>query len=178
MAGEITIREARSDECGAVSAILLAAYAQYFPPADAPIDDEERKAWDEYRDNISDVGSRLANSTLLVAESDGVILGSVTYYAPGQRDTVDDAWPEGWASIRLLGVHPDARGRKVGRLLMDECMRRAHEAKATTMGLHTTQLMDVAREMYLRMGFQRFPEYDFYPTPDFCVEAYRLVLDR
>jgi hypothetical protein len=36
--------------------------------------------------------------------------------------------------------------------------------------------MDVARAMYLRLGFRRVPEYDFHPAPDFTVEAFQLDL--
>ena len=64
----------------------------------------------------------------------------------------------------------------IGRLLMDECLRRSRLRAATTMGLHTTELMAVARGMYERMGFVRVPEYDFEPGPGIIVMAYRLDL--
>jgi hypothetical protein len=44
------------------------------------------------------------------------------------------------------------------------------------MALHTTQMMQVARAMYERMGFVRVPEFDFSPVPGFLVMAYRLTL--
>ena len=46
---------------------------------------------------------------------------------------------------------------------MDECLRRSRQLGAHTLGLHTTELMAVARGMYERMGFLRVPEYDFHP---------------
>ena len=85
-------------------------------------------------------------------------------------------WPATWAGFRLLAVHPDARGRGVGRLLTEECIRRARETGRAAVGLHTTMLMNVARAMYERMGFVRIPEYDFFPIPSFRVMAYRLTL--
>jgi ribosomal protein S18 acetylase RimI-like enzyme len=84
--------------------------------------------------------------------------------------------PETWAGFRLLAVHPDARGHGLGRLLTLECLRRAREAEARTLGLHTSSLMAVARAMYLRMGFRHAPEHDFTPTPGFLVESYRMDL--
>jgi len=175
MAGELTIRDARGEELDAVSALLIDAYAQFMPPP-RELTAEERAGWDGYRRNIADVWSRVPVSSTIVAERDGKLLGSVNYYAPGQADTVDGAWPNGWASIRLLGVSPQARGLGIGRALMAECLRRARADGATTMGLHTTQLMDVARAMYLRLGFRRVPEHDFHPAPDFTVEAFQLDL--
>ena len=100
----------------------------------------------------------------------------MNYYAPGQTDSVDGAWPDGWASIRLLGVSPNARGLGIGQALMKESLRRARADGARTMGLHTTALMDVARAMYLRLGFKRVPAHDFHPAPDFTVEAFQLDL--
>jgi ribosomal protein S18 acetylase RimI-like enzyme len=176
MLGELRIRDARKEDLDAVSALLLDAYAQYMPPSVEAITAEERAGWEGYRQNIADVWSRAPISSTIVAERDGKLLGSVNYYAPGQADSVDDPWPDGWASIRVLGVSLQARGLGIGRALMDECLRRARADGATTMGLHTTMLMDVARAMYLRLGFTRVPEYDFHPTLDFTVEAYELKL--
>ena len=176
MAGELSIRDAHEEDLDAVSALLLDAYAQYMRPPREALSAEERAGWEGYRQNIADVWSRAPISSTIVAERDGKLLGSVNYYAPGQVDSLDGAWPEGWASIRLLGVSPQARGLGVGRVLMAECLRRARADGATTMGLHTTTLMNVARAMYLRLGFTRVPEYDFHPAPDFTVEAYELNL--
>ena len=176
IAGELTIRDARNDELDEVSALLVAAYAQYMPLPSATRTPEESAGWEGYRRNVADVWSRAPISSTIVAARDGDLLGSVNYYAPGQSDSPDDAWPDGWASIRLLGVSPQARGLGVGRALMVECLRRARADGATTMGLHTTMLMDVARAMYMRLGFKRAPKYDFHPAPDFTVEAYELKL--
>ena len=176
MAGALAIRDAKKEDLDAVSALLVDAYAEYMPPPRQVLTAEERAGWDGYRRNIADVWSRAPISSTIVAERDGALLGSVNYYAPGQADSPDGAWPDGWASIRLLAVSPQARGLGIGRTLMNECLRRARADGATTMGLHTTKLMDVARAMYLRLGFTRVPEHDFHPTPDFTIEAYRLSL--
>ncbi|OLC55188.1 MAG: hypothetical protein AUH85_09935, partial [Chloroflexi bacterium 13_1_40CM_4_68_4] len=125
MAAELKIRDALTEELEAVSALLLEAYAQYMPPPNEATTAEERAGWEGYRHNIADVWSRAPISSTIVAERDGKLLGSVNYYAPGQTDSRDEPWPDGWASIRLLGVSPQARGLGIGRALMDECLRRA-----------------------------------------------------
>jgi ribosomal protein S18 acetylase RimI-like enzyme len=176
MESGLTIRDAKVEDLEGVSALLVDAYAQFMRPPRDVLTAEERAAWDGYRRNIADVWSRAPISSTIVAERDAKLLGSVNYYAPGQADSLDGAWPDGWASIRLLGVLPQARGLGIGRALITECLRRARADGATTMGLHTTQLMDVARAMYLRLGFTRAPSYDFHPAPDFTVEAFRLDL--
>jgi GNAT superfamily N-acetyltransferase len=147
---------------------MVSAYAEYRPPDPPPM-------WRAYEEEIRDVRRRLGVSTLIVAEDAGRLAGAVTYY-PNASDEPYGRWPSKWAVLRLLAVHPDIRGRGIGRLLTEECLRRARHAGRTAMGLHTTDLMTVARAMYERMGFVRVPEHDFYPVPSFHVMAYRLPL--
>jgi ribosomal protein S18 acetylase RimI-like enzyme len=163
-----TLREARPDELDTVGQVMEAAYQEYMPP-------NPSREWLAYREEVRDVRRRLGVSTLIVAEIDGRLVGAVTYYPDGSRET-NAAWPPSWAVFRLLAVHPDVRGRGIGRLLTEECIRRARAARCEAVGLHTTHLMTVARTMYERMGFVRFPELDFFPAPQFRVMAYRLTL--
>ena len=163
-----SLREARPDELDAIGEMMVAAYAEFTPPNPPPV-------WRVYEDEIRDVRSRLAAATLIVAEDAGGLVGAVTYYPDATKET-NTAWPASWAVFRLLAVHPAARGRGIGRLLTDECIRRARTAGSAAIGLHTTQLMNVARAMYERMGFVRVPELDFFPVPQFRVMAYRLAL--
>lgn len=132
-------------------------------------------AWESYLEDIMDVRGRLAVSELIVAEEHGRLVGTVTLYLKGLRSS-QEGWPVDWASIRLLAVHPTYRGRGIGRALMEECIRRCREQGIATIGLHTTELMGVARMMYERMGFRRVPEFDFRPAPGVVVMAYRLDL--
>ncbi len=145
--------------------MLKAAYEEYaasLSPA----------SWNAYLENIMDVHGRLPVSQLIVAEVDKRLAGAVTLYLDGS----EEGWREGWAGIRLLAVHPDHRGRGIGRALMEECIRRCRERRIRTIGLHTTELMAIARGMYERMGFQRVPEFDFHPAPGVVVTAYKLDL--
>ena len=122
-----------------------------------------------------DVGSRSEVADLIVAEVSGRLSGTVTFFPPASYSE-RESWPAGWAGLRLLAVHPDACGLGIGKALMDECLRRCRQLAVPALGLHTTELMDVARRMYERMGFVRAPEYDFHPEPRMVVMAYRLDL--
>ncbi len=161
------LRDARSDELAQVASIMKDAYQEY--QAHFPAD-----VWERYAANIMDVQSRLGVSELIVAERDGDVVGSVTLY-PNVANT-EQNWPPGWAGVRLLAVHPDARGQGIGRVLMDECLRRARQRRSLAVGLHTSDIMKVARCLYERMGFVRVPEFDFYPGSGWVVVAYRLEL--
>ena len=146
------VRDAQADELDQVASMMRDAYLEYqahFPP----------DVWERYAQNILDVRSRLDVSELIVAERDGQVVGSVTLY-PNVVST-EQGWPPGWAGVRLLAVHPDARGQGIGRVLMNECLRRSRHRQAPAIGLHTSDIMKVARALYERMGFVRAPEYDF-----------------
>jgi ribosomal protein S18 acetylase RimI-like enzyme len=164
----IVLREARAEELATVAKVMSAAYEEYVPPG-APPD----SPWREYLEEVADPWSRLADSTLIVAEDAGEILGAVTFYPKGYPDA---NFPPGWAGIRLLAVDPGARGRGLGRELTAECIRRAHEQGSIAVGLHTTRWMAVAQAMYERMGFVRTPEHDLHPAEDVLVMAYRLEI--
>jgi len=167
------IRDAKPEELDEVADVISTAYAQYAPPPDSGkvlLD-----AFEDYRVDQRDVRSRLADSQLIVAEEDGRITGTVTFYPPGS-DKKGENWPTGWAAIRLLAVRPVSRGKGIGRLLTDECLRRARDLGAPVVGLHTAHIMAVAQAMYERMGFTRYPENDFPITDDFVVVAYTLPL--
>jgi ribosomal protein S18 acetylase RimI-like enzyme len=166
----LRIRDARADELDMVASVMVAAYEEYIPP-------EATGDLAAYREEIRDVRSRQAHATLIVAAEGDRILAAVTYFPDAGGDT-HTAWPRGWASIRLLAVHPEARGRGIGRALTEECIQRARAAGARAVGLHTTVFMAVARAMYERMGFLREPRFDFSPMPGILVMAYQLTLSR
>ena len=165
---ELNIRDVLPEELDAAAKVMKAAYQQYA----ANLSPE---SWEAYAENIVDVRSRLDQSVLIVAELGHEIVGAVTFY-PDAKRYGREVWPQSWAGIRLLAVHPDHRGRGVARALMLECFRRCRDQGTATLGLHTTEAMSVAREMYQRMGFVRVPEYDFRPGEETVVMAYRLDL--
>jgi GNAT superfamily N-acetyltransferase len=162
---KIKLRDTRPDELEEVSQLLVASYQQY-QKSMSP------ERWDWYRNDMMDVRGRMMDSNLIVAEVENRIVGTVTLYSQGSNQ----GWPKGWASVRLLAVHPDYRGHGIGHALMEECIRRCRRLGIKTIGLHTTDFMEVARAMYERMGFKRVPEFDFHPDPNRVVCAYRLDL--
>ena len=145
---------------------MLKSYEEYaarMPP----------EAWAGYSDNLRDVQGRWEEASTIVSELGGSLAGTVTLYL---ENSYNEAWPKDWAGIRLLGTHPSARGKGVGKLLMDECIRRSREYGMTHIGLHTTILMDTARKMYERTGFIRTLEYDFQVGSGVLISGYVLDL--
>jgi GNAT superfamily N-acetyltransferase len=165
----IEIRTARDDEYAEIGALLQDSYRQYI------VGNEDQPAWRAYFDvEIPDVAGRLPDGVPIVALVDGDIAATVTYYGPGRGS--EDGWTGDQAAIRLLGVPPRSRGLGLGRVLTEECISRARTDGARAIGLHNHVSMSVARAMYLRMGFVRFPQNDFAADDDTPVEAFILEL--
>jgi GNAT superfamily N-acetyltransferase len=164
----LRISDARPGELDQVSRVIAAAYQEYAPLFPSAV-------WEAYVQEITDVRGRMGASELIVAKRGGRIAGTVTVYPMGSNSE-QEGWPAGWAGIRLLAVHPQWRRLGIGRVLLEECLRRCRERGISTVALHTTEAMGVARGMYERMGFVRVPAFDFHPGPRAVVMAYRLDL--
>lgn len=175
---ECLIRPATGREIAEIERISVAAYAQYsdkVPPA----------IFDAYLQDLSDLAGHGDEAEVLVCELDGRIAGCVTFYADAGSEGL--GLPEGWAGFRKLAVHPDSRGRGVGRKLVAKCIDMAGRLGAPTVGIHTASFMEAACRIYDQTGFRRSPEYDLRASDilgveagaaDVMVIAYRLDLAR
>ncbi len=164
------VRPATPADRGAIARLTLAAYREYAtvmaPSAWNALDGAVRASL------VDDTGV-----ARIVAELDGVIVGSAALYAPDAAAYGDLAALTPWPEVRLVAVDPKVRGRGVARALVDECIRRARASGATALGLHTSRSMRAALRLYERMGFVRDPERDFHPPGAELVEGYLLRLD-
>jgi ribosomal protein S18 acetylase RimI-like enzyme len=128
-----------------------------------------------YEQELRDIAGRAATSDVLVAESDGRILGCVTY-VDGLKalSEVDD--PDA-GTIRMLGVATLARGRGIGEALVRACVYRARASGRARVRLDTRTSMTSAQRLYARLGFRRDPEHDWSPAPGIRLLAYVLDLE-
>ncbi|HYZ12115.1 MAG TPA: GNAT family N-acetyltransferase [Actinomycetota bacterium] len=137
-------------EAGRATAL---AYREFVEPGESD--------WEEYLGNIADVAGRADRSVILVASVDGRVVGSATLELRERVDDDDPPLAPDEAHVRMLGVHPDSRGRGVARALMDACFAQARAASRTRLTLNTTELMREAKAMYEGMGFRRLPDRVF-----------------
>lgn len=161
------IRDATEEDLEEVGRLTRRAYEE-FAPAVSP------QFVQAFLADAEKVHSQLNQSTLILAEVGGRLVGAVTLYLDGSA--YGSGWPPEWPAVRLLAVDPTERGKGVGKALMMECLERARRRGATRIGLHTAPFMQVAQRMYERMGFRHEPSIDFQYTPELTVKGYLLEL--
>jgi GNAT superfamily N-acetyltransferase len=142
-----------------------------------------RQPIERYIGYSRNIAERWNAGDLLVVEDAEGIAGTVTYVDRWRRQ--DRLLPAGWATFRTLAVHPRARGRGLGKRLVEHCLAAARDDGSEVIGLHTGAFMATARGIYHRAGFVRDPEHDFFASSflafdtsegDLLVAAYRLDL--
>lgn len=169
MEKHLSIRNAQDNERRIIRDLTIAAYEQYqavMPPG----------FWTRYQHNLIATLDGEGNFERIVAEQNGSIIGSVLLYPPEADSYTGAAISTAYPEVRFLAVLPQMRGQGIGNALMMECERRAREAGAQAIGLHTAEIMQTAVRMYERLGYVRTPETDFRPGEGIVVLGYRHTL--
>jgi GNAT superfamily N-acetyltransferase len=153
---DFRLRDFSPGDAVALNGVAVSAFEQF---------KTEYSDWPMMKRGVSRMSELSENGEIVIAELDSRIVGGVVYIAPGKSKApfFDPAWP----IIRMLVVDPPARGHGLGRVLTEECIRRAQRDKAPIIGLHTTPIMTVALPMYLRIGFRFHSE-----APPICGVSY------
>jgi ribosomal protein S18 acetylase RimI-like enzyme len=110
----LQIRPGRLGEAGAIGVLTQRIYSA--------------GGWTDkgYDGELLDAQARIEHGTLLVAEREGAVVGTVTIALPG-TPFAEISRPDE-AEIRMLAVAEDARGAGVASQLMDACEAYAREA--------------------------------------------------
>jgi len=124
------LRQARVEDADGLAACLTAAYAPY------------KKTIADLPDVADDCEGQIAKSQVWVIEQDDTIIAALLL-TPG----------EGHLYLSNVAVHPDHRGKGLGRILMSKA-----EAEATRQGfpavhLTTHAMMPENVRLYTRLGY-------------------------
>lgn len=169
-ASDLVVRPVRPDEHDAVGRLTVAGYEAdgHLTRADGTYD-HEYAAW------IGDVAGRADHSEVLVAVDVDRPVGTVTWCPPGSASAQLARRPD-QGEFRTLAVDPDARGRGVGRALVEACVERARAAGLDEVLLCSLTEMTTAHRLYLSMGFERRPALDWSPAPQVVLLGFSLSL--
>jgi len=162
------IRLIQDDEIAEVSALIVDSYTSAY------------EINDRYREELGQVAERVATQQVWVARDaqNDELLGTVSTPLPGEL--LNDYPQPGDMDLRLLATSQAARGRGVGKALVDHCAALARERGATRLVLHTNAEMDLAIALYQRMGFSRLTDiendFPYPPAVWYPVQVYGLAL--
>ena len=168
-----TIRNAVPSEFDSIGKLLIKVYAalEGFPK------ETEQPAYYHMLSNIGDLTYTPGTELLVAVTPDNKIAGAVVYfnqmkfYGSGGTATRE----RNAAGFRLLAVDPGMRGKGIGKLLSNECIRKAKTAGAGQVIIHTTAAMQTAWKMYEGLGFVRSEDLDFMQG-ELPVFGFRLAL--
>ncbi len=142
--------------------------------AEAYVGDGLMDAEDGYVEQLVDAARRAREAEVLVAVDGDRVLGTVTFCEVGSAYRELGRDDEG--EFRMLAVSPTARGRGVGRVLVERCLERSRELGYAGVRMSSMDRMTSAHRVYERLGFTRAPEDDWSPVPGVNLVAYALSL--
>lgn len=151
---DVQIRPATREDAQDIARVLHESFVEY-EPLYTPGGFEATTPGSE---RIMD---RMGEGPVWVALLDSAVVGTVAAVTRGEG-----------LYVRGMGVVPQARGRGVGRLLLEAVERFAVEQGHRRMFLSTTPFLDTAIGLYKRAGFRRTHDgpHELHGTPLFTME--------
>ena len=157
------VRRVLPDEMNAVSELRVTAYT-----ADGLLDVNPA-----YVETLRLLGTD-GRGEILVAADEDRLLGTAMFEPWSPESEIARNADE--AEIRAFAVAPEARGRGVGRDLVNALVDRAREEGVSRLLLSTLPEMVAAQYVYRARGFERVPERDWVPVPGVEMLTYQLVV--
>ena len=156
---EYSVRNAKLTEFVETGKLMVQVYSQLegFPK------ESEQPDYYKMLANVGELTKKPETELLVAVTPDGKIAGCVVYfsdmkyYGSGGTATME----QNAAGFRLLAVDPLYRGQGIGKLLTNECIRKAKDKKLDQLIIHTTMAMQTAWKMYEKLGFKRSEDLDF-----------------
>jgi ribosomal protein S18 acetylase RimI-like enzyme len=159
-----TVRLMRPDEATAVGRLTVDAYlADGFVTIDH-----------FYATELARADHRAAHAEVYVYESDGELLGSVTFCPPGSP--YQEIAAAGQGEFRMLAVSPTARKQGVASALVEKCIERCRQLGLRDLVICTMPTMTSAKALYERFGFVRAEALDWSPVPDVELIGYQATI--
>ncbi len=149
MSTMIGVREIQQHEKQIVQQLLIESYHQYEPLYKDP------EVWINY---LKDIRSSVFNENadkILVAERNGKIIGSLQLYQSSEKAYNKPELDIYSPIIRLLAVHPNARGCGAAQALLCASVEYAEQKGESAIYLHSSDRMNKAIKLYQRYGFKR-----------------------
>ncbi|MBS4210131.1 GNAT family N-acetyltransferase [Bacillus sp. FJAT-50079] len=171
MVDTVIVQDLVEEEKEAVRQLLVESYLQYEQGYTDP------QVWKDYlQDIIASVDNPHVDKILVAKNGQGII-GSLQLFQSSdlayERPELQIYSP----IIRLLAVHPSARGHGVAQALLKASVDYAKALGAENLYLHTSDSMQKAIRLYEWLGFKRDQTKEFMKS-DILVKCYRFDLSH
>jgi ribosomal protein S18 acetylase RimI-like enzyme len=160
----VLVRFARPDEDDVIAELMVRSY----------VGEDLIAATNPYVNQLRDARGRRQHAELLVAERDGLLVGTVTYCPQGSPWT--ELAEPGEGEFRMLAVDSAHRGYGIGLALVRTCLDRAEQLGQCRVVISTTHEMTTAHRLYESLGFRRAERRDWSPRKGVHLWAYELDL--
>lgn len=143
-------------------------------------------SWVQYKDELTEENWRelhqilnsietyadlLKNSECLICENSEHEIIGMAFLVPKGNPT--EIYDESWCHLRFVSVNPAYRGNRIGESLTRKIIEIAINNEERTMALHTAEIMESARHVYEKIGFDVLREIE----PSLGVKYWLYTLD-
>lgn len=171
MGSQVIVGELVIEDKEAVRQLLVESYQQYESAYKDPA------AWQSYTRDIRAAVDNPNVDKILVAKKNSTIVGTMQLFRSSEKAYGKPELEIESPIIRLLAVHPSARGIGVAQALLMEGVSNAQTFGATAIYLHTTDAMHKAIQLYEKFGFRRDVSKEFMKN-NLSIKCYRFDLSR
>lgn len=125
----------------------------------SPLDRLVTPSWDDHHEAVVLEACRSSQSSVIVAEDGGVIVGFVGFLVHPESAGMSE-----YGEVTVIAVDPAHRDRGVGRVLLDHAVQELRDAGAPVIMLETgaDEGHSPARALYRSAGFTRLPTAQYW----------------
>jgi GNAT superfamily N-acetyltransferase len=167
----IVVRTYTPEDRNVVQELLIESYGQYESVFRSP------EAWSEYVTTMRASVDNPNVERILVATKGPNIVGTLQLFESGDKAYQRPEIAINHPVIRLLAVHPNARGQGVAQLLIEESLKIATAKGADYLYLHSGDIMNQAIKLYQWLGFRRDESKEF-SNGESLVKCFRFDLNE
>lgn len=143
-------REGNLSDATELKALGIISYAQF----SEILSQENWEMLNEYLHDDNALNELILKSKVFVCVDEKIV--GMAFLVPSGNPT--PIFESDWSYIRMVGVHPEYRGKGIAKRLTQMCVDYAKETNESTIALHTSEIMDDARHVYELIGFRQIKE--------------------
>lgn len=152
---EIIIEKLKEEDKTRYADVLVESYRQYenrYPT---------KEMWENYLNELRNSVNDPNAEAIIVAKKGNDILGGLQLFVGSDKAYNMPELNIYSTIVRFLAVHPSGRGHGIAKKLLNESFQFARSRGDEYLYLHSSDIMNIAIQLYLKLGFIRDDSKDF-----------------